>query len=231
MNNLILVRHGQSHWNKERRFTGWADIDLTDKGKEEARLAGELIKKTDIKFDAFFTSTLKRAFKSLNIILEVLNEKNANVFKSFHLAERHYGNLTSLNKDEIIKKYGDKQVKIWRRSFSTKPPPMDKDHPYKTKIISDILSESLEDTCGRVLPYYKEKIEPLILSKKNVLVVFHGNSCRALLMKIFNISKIKITELEIPTGNPLLIRFDKNIKVNDYKYLNQERAKKILFNV
>ena len=128
MNNLILVRHGQSHWNKERRFTGWADIDLTDKGKEEARLAGELIKKTDIKFDTFFTSTLKRAFKSLNIILEVLNEKNANIIKTFNLAERHYGNLTSLNKDEIIKKYGKEQVQIWRRSFDVPPPQMGNDH-------------------------------------------------------------------------------------------------------
>ena len=229
MNNLILVRHGQSHWNKEKRFTGWADIDLTDKGKEEATLAGQLIKKTDIKFDTFFTSTLKRASNSLNIILKVLDEKNANIIKTFSLAERHYGNLTSLNKDEITKKYGNQQVKIWRRSFSTKPPPMEKNHPYK--INSDVLSESLEDTCARVLPFYKEKIEPLILSKKNVLIVFHGNSCRALLMKIFNISKIKITELEIPTGNPLLIRFDKNLKVSDYKYLDKERAKKILFNV
>ena len=231
MNNLILVRHGQSLWNRERRFTGWADIDLTDKGKEEAALAGQLIKKTDIKFDAFFTSTLKRAYNSLNIILQVLNEQNANIIKTFFLSERHYGNLTSLNKDEIIKKYGEKQVKIWRRSFSIKPPPMEKNHPYKTKINSDVLSESLEDTCGRVLPYFKDKIEPLIFSKKNVLVVFHGNSCRALLMKIFNISKEKIIEFEIPTGNPLLIRFENNSKVKDYKYLDEKRAKKIFFNV
>jgi len=230
MNSLILIRHGQSLWNKERRFTGWADIDLTEQGKKEAKHAGELIKELNIKFDAFFTSSLKRASNSLDIILQVLKEQNTTITKTFLLAERHYGNLTSLNKDEIIKKYGSEQVQIWRRSFSVKPPPMEDGHPYKKKINSNTLSESLEDTCNRVLPFYKEKVEPLIYSQKNVLIVFHGNTCRALLMKIFNISETKINELEIPTGNPLLIRFDKNTKVQDYKYLDKTREKKILFN-
>ena len=231
MNNLILVRHGQSIWNKERRFTGWVDVALTKKGELEAKQAGELIKNLNIKFDAYFTSTLKRAANSLDIILKVLNEQNAKVNKTSKLNERNYGNLTSLNKDEIIKKYGNDQVKIWRRSYDIRPPNMDAKHPYKNKIGSSSASESLKDTCERVLPYYKEKIEPLISIKKNVLIVFHGNSCRALLMKILNISKKKIIEFEVPTGNPLLIRFDENLKVSDFKYLDEKRAKKILFNV
>ena len=160
-----------------------------------------------------------------------MNEENVQVNKTSKLNERNYGNLTSLNKDEIIKKYGNEQVKIWRRSYNVRPPIMDTKHPYKNKIDSSSSSESLKDTYERVLPYYKEKIEPLISLKKNVLIVFHGNSCRALLMKIFNISKKKIVKFEIPTGNPLLIRFKDDLKVQDYKYLDSKRAKKILFNV
>ena len=231
MSNLILVRHGQSLWNKERRFTGWADIELTEQGKSEAKLAGQLIKKLEIEFDDYFTSQLKRSINTLEIILEILNKKNSEVIKSASLNERHYGGLTSLNKDEIIKKYGEKQVQIWRRSFDILPPPMQSDHPYKDKINSNIKSESLKDTFERVIPYYEKKIEPLLLSKKNILIVFHGNSCRSLLKRIFNISNKKIIELEVPTGNPLLIKFGDNLKVKDYKYLDQKRSKKILFNV
>ena len=231
MNNLILVRHGQSFWNKERRFTGWADIDLTEQGKAEAKYAGELIKTLNINFDAYFTSELRRAKNSLEIILKILNKHNVQIIKTSKLNERHYGGLTSLNKDETIKKFGEKQVKIWRRSYEISPPPMDEEHPYKNKINSNILSESLKDTFERVIPYYDKEIKPLIFSKKNILIVFHGNSCRALLMKIFNISKEKITEFEIPTGNPLLIQFGDNLKVKNYKYLDAKRAKKILFNV
>ena len=231
MNNLILVRHGQSLWNKERRFTGWADIDLTEQGKSEAKHAGRLIKKLNIEFDAYFTSQLKRAINSLNIILEIFNKPNVKINKAWELNERHYGGLTSLNKDDTIKKYGNRQVQIWRRSFDIPPPPMDSQHLYKKKINSNILSESLKDTFERVIPYYEEKIEPLIFSKKNILIVFHGNSCRSLLKKIFNISNEKITQLEIPTGNPFLIRFGENLKIKDYKYLDVKRTKKILFNV
>tara|TARA_B100000700_G_scaffold325856_1_gene435763 strand:- start:3207 stop:3872 length:666 start_codon:yes stop_codon:yes gene_type:complete len=220
-----------SHWNKAKRFTGWADIDLHDEGKSEARHAGQLIKDLNIEFGGYFTSQLKRAINSLSIILEVLGKSNAEIKKAWELNERHYGNLTSYNREEIKKKFGEKQVQIWRRSFDTRPPPMSQDHPYKEKIKTNISSESLEDTVKRVVPYYEEKIKPIISSKKNVLVVFHGNSCRALLMKIFNISKEKITEFEIPTGNPLLIKFDDTLKVKDYKYLNNKKAKKILFNV
>jgi len=231
MSNLILVRHGQSLWNQERRFTGWADIDLTDKGKSEAAFAGELIKNLKIEFDEYFTSKLKRATNTLDIILKILNKQDAKINKDSTLNERHYGALTSLNKDQTIKKYGDEQVNIWRRSFDIAPPIMDSRHPYWNKIKSDILTESLKDTFDRVVPYYKKKIIPLLLEKKNILIVFHGNSCRALLKEIFNVSKEKIIELEIPTGNPLLINFVQNLKVNEFKYLDKEREKKVLFNV
>ena len=230
MNNLILVRHGQSLWNREKRFTGFVDIELTEDGKSEAEHAGRLIKELNIEFDAYFTSVLKRAINSLNIILEILNKPNVKINKAWELNERHYGELTGLNKDDTVKKYGNKQVQIWRRSFDTRPPPMSKQHPYRNKINSNILSESLEDTIKRVIPYYEKKINPLISAKKNVLIVFHGNSCRALLMKILNISKEKIVEFEIPTGNPLLIRFEENLKIKDYKYLDKKRAREIIFN-
>ena len=231
MNNLILVRHGQSLWNKERRFTGFVDIELTEDGKSEAEHAGRLIKELNIEFDAYFTSELKRAINSLNIILEILNKPNVKINKAWELNERHYGELTGLNKDDTVKKYGNKQVQIWRRSFDTRPPPMGKQHPYRNKINSNILSESLEDTIKRVIPYYEKKINPLISAKKNILIVFHGNSCRALLMKILNISKEKIVDFEIPTGNPLLLKFGDNLKVQGYKYLDAKRSRKILFNV
>tara|TARA_Y100000590_G_C15567822_1_gene957357 strand:+ start:310 stop:1005 length:696 start_codon:yes stop_codon:yes gene_type:complete len=231
MNNLVLVRHGQSKFNLERRFTGFYDVELTSRGETEADYAGKLIKKLNIEFDEYFTSQLVRASNSLNIILKVLQKPNAKVIKAWELNERHYGGLTGLNKDETIKKYGDKQVKIWRRSFDISPPKMEPDHPYKDKINSNILGESLKNTFERVVPYYVKKIKPLILSNKNILIVFHGNSCRALLMEILNISKKKIVEFEIPTGNPLLIRFEKNLKVKDYRYLDKQRAKKILFNI
>ena len=231
MNNLILVRHGQSQWNQERRFTGWADIGLTEYGELEAKLAGELIKELNINFDAYFTSQLKRAINTLEIILKVLNKTDVKIIKDAALNERMYGNLTGLNKDQVIAKYGSEQVKIWRRSFDISPPPMESEHPYKNKIDSKILTESLKDTFERVVPYYNKNVEPLIKSKKNILIVFHGNSCRALLMKIFNISKKKIVDIEVKTANPLLIRFDENLHIKDYKYLDQKRAKKILFNL
>ena len=237
MNNLILVRHGQSQWNLERRFTGFYDIDLTEHGKSEAEYAGQLIKKLNIKFDSYFTSELKRAINSLKIILNVLNIKDIQINKAWELNERNYGALTGLNKDEIIKKHGVKQVQIWRRSYDIPPPPMDSNHPYKNKIYSNIPkekmsgSESLQDTFERVVPYYEKKIKPLISEKKNILIVFHGNSCRALLKKIFRISKEEIINFEIPTGNPLLITFENNLKVKSYRYLDAVRAKKILFNV
>ncbi len=231
MSNLILVRHGQSKFNLERRFTGFYDVELTTKGMAEAEHAGELIKKLNIQFEEYFTSQLKRAINSLNIILKVLNKSNAQINKAWELNERHYGGLTGLNKDDVIKKYGKDQVQIWRRSFNIPPPKIESSHPYKSKINSDISSESLQDTFKRVIPYFNKKIKPLVLSNKNILVVFHGNSCRALLKEILSISEKKIVDFEIPTGNPLLIRFEKNFKVKDFKYLDQKRARKILFNI
>jgi len=240
MNNLILVRHGQSLWNKTRTFTGWADIDLTEQGKFEAEYSGQLIKKLNIEFDSYFTSVQIRAINTLSIILNILKKSKAEFKKAWQLNERHYGELTGLNKDQMIKKHGEKQVHIWRRSFDTPPPPMKTSNPYhptKNKNYANIpldsipASESLKNTFDRVVPYYKKEIEPLVLLKKNVLVSAHGNSLRALCKKIFNISNKKIIDLEIPTGNPLLISFEDNLKMKEYKYLDNKRAKKILFNV
>tara|TARA_Y100000590_G_scaffold450631_1_gene590602 strand:+ start:34 stop:747 length:714 start_codon:yes stop_codon:yes gene_type:complete len=237
MNNLIVVRHGQSLWNKSKRFTGWADIDLTEHGKAEAELAGKLIKELNIEFDNYFTSVQKRAINTLQIILSILNKKNTIVEKAWELNERHYGALTGLNKDEIMEKHGTKQVQIWRRSFDIPPPPMDSNHPYNKNVYTGIpkdkvpKSESLKNTFERVVPYYEKKIEPLIFSKKNILIAAHGNSLRALCKKIFSISNEEIINFEIPTGNPLLISFDNNLKVKNYKYLDVKRSKKILFNI
>ena len=240
MNNLILVRHGQSLWNLKRRFTGWADIDLTEKGKSEAKYAGELIKKTSIEFDEYFTSFQKRAINTLKIILIILNKKNSATKKAWQLNERHYGALTGLNKDEMIKKHGGKQVHIWRRSFDVPPPPMEKtnlNHPSKNKAYINIPTnkipncESLKNTFDRVIPFYEKNIKPILSSNKNILISAHGNSLRALCKKLLNISDKKIINFEIPTGNPLLIVFDENLKVKKYKYLDAKRAKNILINV
>ena len=237
MQNLILTRHGQSLWNKEKRFTGWADIDLSDRGKSEAELAGKLIKELNIEFDACFTSSLKRAANTLKIILNILNKEKSKIITAWEFNERHYGNLTGLNKDEILKKHGKKQVQTWRRSFSTPPPPMDFKNPYRKNIYTNISkkimpkSESLKDTYERVVPYYQKNIEPLILSKKNVLISAHGNSLRALCKKLFNVSEKNIINFEIPTGNPLLIQFKNNLEIKDFKYLDNNRAKKILYNI
>ena len=240
MSNLILVRHGQSLWNKERRFTGWADIDLTDLGKQEAELAGKLIKELNIDINASFTSVQKRAVKTLNIILNVLNDPNIKINKAWELNERHYGSLTGLNKDEMIKKHGNKTVNIWRRSFNVSPPPMQPSsiyHPSKNNIYSGIPadkipnSESLENTFKRVVPYYEKKIKPLLLLNKNIVISAHGNSLRALCKNIFSISKNKIIDFEVPTGNPLLIIFDRDLELKKYRYLDIKRSKKILTNI
>ena len=240
MNNLILVRHGQSLWNLERRFTGWTDIDLTEKGKSEAKYAGQLINETNIEFDAYFTSFQKRAINTLKIILNVLNKQKSEIKKAWQLNERSYGALTGLNKDEMIKKHGENQVRVWRRSFDIPPPPMEKIHPYhpsNIKIYATIplekipSSESLKNTFERVMPYYDKNIAPLLTSRKNILISAHGNSLRALCKKLLNISNKKIIDFEIPTGNPLLIIFGDNLKIEQYKYLDSKRARNILFNV
>ena len=240
MNNLILVRHGQSIWNLEKKFTGWVDVNLSEQGKIEAKKSGELIKNLDIDINICFTSFQKRAINTLKIIQLVLNSKKCETRKAWQLNERHYGALTGLNKDEMIKKLGKKQVHIWRRAWNIPPPPMEKSnpfHPSKIKSYSAIpknkipVAESLKNTYERVIPYYEKNISPLIFKKKNILISAHGNSLRAICKKIFNISNNKISGFEIPTGNPLLITFNNNRKIQDYKYLDSNRAKKILFKV
>ena len=239
MINLILVRHGQSQWNLENRFTGWYDSDLTDKGIEEAKKAGELIKSLNLKFEYGFTSFQKRAIRTFETIIQTSNLNIPNITKAWQLNERHYGRLQGLNKEETAKKHGIEQVMIWRRSYDTPPPPLDRnnpDHPVNSDVYKSIDSklipdtESLKDTYNRTVPYYLENIEPLLKNKKNILISAHGNSLRALCKKIFNISDEQIVKLEIPTGNPIQIEFDDLLKIQTYKYLDATRAKEFIIN-
>ena len=238
MANLILVRHGQSQWNLENRFTGWYDAQLTGQGKEEAKKSGQLIHQLNINFEQAFTSFQKRAFNTLSIILEEIDQKNLITTKAWQLNERHYGGLQGLNKAETAKKYGEEQVMTWRRSYKTPPPdldPSDPNHPIHNKIYKDIdpklipNSESLLDTYNRAVPFYIKEIESMLKKEKNILVSAHGNSLRAICKKIFNISDAMITKLEIPTGNPIFIEMD-NLKVNSFKYLDKARSKEIITN-
>ena len=239
MYNLILVRHGQSQWNLENRFTGWYDAELTKQGIEEAQQAGSLIKNLNINFNFAFTSFQKRAILTLDEINKKLDLSIKNIFKAWELNERHYGALQGLNKEETAKKHGEQQVKIWRRSYDIPPPPMDKDNPdhpvhypiyknIKKNLIPD--TESLKDTFERVIPYYEKNILPVLKKEKNVIISAHGNSLRSLCKKIFNITDSSIIELEIPTGNPIHITFKDDMNLSKYLYLDQKRAKKILIN-
>lgn len=237
MINLILIRHGQSQWNLENRFTGWYDADLTKKGLEEADKAGLLIKELGLKFNYGFTSFQTRAIKTFETILKSSEINISHVTKAWQLNERHYGGLQGLNKEETAKKHGKEQVMIWRRSYDTPPPPQDKNDPnhpsnldiYKnidSKLIPD--SESLKDTYNRTIPYYLDNIEPLLKKSENIIISAHGNSLRALCKKIFEISDAMIVELEIPTGNPIHVVFDNKLNILDYKYLDSTRAKKFI---
>ena len=237
MINLILVRHGQSQWNLENRFTGWYDAELTNNGLEEARNAGLLIKNLGIKFNYGFTSYQTRAIKTFETILKTSGIKILSITKAWQLNERHYGSLQGLNKDETAKKHGEKQVMIWRRSYDTPPPPQNRDdpeHPVNSKLYSDIDpklvpdSESLKDTYNRTVPYYNKNIEPLLKKSENVLISAHGNSLRALCKNIFEISDDMIVKLEIPTGNPIHIQFEKGLQLKNYKYLDKARAKEFI---
>ena len=237
MINLILVRHGQSQWNLENRFTGWYDAELTEKGLIEAQKAGLLIKNLGLKFNYGFTSYQTRAIKTFETILKTSDIKSLNITKAWQLNERHYGSLQGLNKDETAKKHGIEQVMIWRRSYNTPPPPQNRDdpeHPVNSKLYSDIDpqlipdSESLEDTYNRTVPYYNKNIEPLLKKSENVLISAHGNSLRALCKKIFQISDDMIVKLEIPTGNPIHIQFEKDLQLKNYKYLDKARAKEFI---
>lgn len=204
MPKLILVRHGQSEWNLQNRFTGWVDVDLTKQGEDEAREAGKNLQ--GIQIDYLFTSVLKRAIRTSELILEELGISQIPTERDEALNERHYGDLQGQNKQEIGEKYGQDQLHIWRRSYDVAPPN----------------GESLLDTRERVLPYYKEHIEPLLKQGKNVLVVAHGNSLRALVMYLENISKEEIASLNIPTGVPYLYEMDVNLYINEIKYLDEE---------
>ena len=233
MNNLILVRHGQSTWNLENRFTGWVDVDLTENGKSEAKKAGQLIKNEKINIDLYYSSFQLRAKNTLKIIKNELRD-NKN-FKSFwELNERHYGALTGLNKDEMKIKLGEEKVHQFRRSWDLKPDPLDKNdphHPLNIKIYKKISiekipdTESLKDTYERVVKFYKNEIENKNI--KNILISAHGNSIRALCKYLFNLDNNEISKLEIPTGNPLLIKFKEN-KVISGKYLDVKRSKNLL---
>ena len=235
MSNLILVRHGQSEWNLENRFTGWVDVDLAPKGKLEACKAGELIKEKKIKFDYFFTSYQKRAINTLKLILNTLGIKDAHIIKAWQLNERHYGSLTGLNKDEMKKKLGEKKVHEFRRSWDISPDPLSKNNPYHPANIEayrDIPlenipdTESLKDTYERVLPYFTKEIQNKLINK-NILISAHGNSLRAICKFLFKLSEDKIPKLEIPTGNPLFISLDNNKIIKCY-YLDNERAKDLI---
>ena len=236
MSHLILVRHGQSEWNLQKRFTGWVDVDLAPKGKLEACKSGELIKEKNIKINYFFSSIQLRAINTLKLILNTMRIKD-NFEKAWELNERHYGALTGLNKDEMKKKLGEKKIHEFRRSWNVKPDPLDKNSPYHPINIEAYRSiskenipdsESLEDTYNRVIPYYKSNIENKLIENKNVLVVAHGNSIRSLCKYLFKLDEKKISLLEIPTGNPLIINFEKNNKIAECKYLDQSRAKDLI---
>ena len=234
MNYLILVRHGQSEWNLQKRFTGWVDVELTPNGKLEAYKAGELIKKLNIEIEYFYSSYQKRAIETLNLILNTIRIKNDKVIKAWQLNERHYGALTGLNKDEMKKKYGEDKIHEIRRSWDIKPKPLNKDspyHPLNIETYNDIPrdnipnTESLQDTYNRVVPYFEQNIFKNL--EKNISIVAHGNSLRSICKFLFKLDNKKISKLEIPTGNPLLIKF-KNSVVESANYLDKERAKDLL---
>ena len=235
MSYLILVRHGQSTWNLEKKFTGWVDVDLTENGELEAKKSGKLIKSKNINIDIYYSSFQLRAKNTLNLIKEVLNDTKLSK-KAWQLNERHYGALTGLNKDEMKIKLGEEKVHQFRRSWDLRPDPLDKNNPYhpinietyKEIPINKIPdTESLKDTYERVLEFYKQEIENKI-SKNNILVSAHGNSIRALCKYLFRLDENQISKLEIPTGNPLLISLDEDKKITNCKYLDTERAKDLV---
>lgn len=225
---LVLVRHGESQWNQENRFTGWVDVDLSEKGRAEAKKAGQLIKTEGLIFDQVYTSVLKRAVRTLWIALEEMNAMYLPVQTSWRLNERHYGSLQGLNKTETVEKYGEAQVKIWRRSYDT-PPPLLSDADFETQkseprfrsVAKGDLprGESLKTTLDRLLPLWKQEIQPKMQSGKNVLIVAHGNSLRALVQHLEQMSQDEIMEVNIPTGTPLVYELGGDFKVLNKRYL------------
>ena len=235
MNYLILIRHGQSKWNLEKRFTGWVDVDLSENGISEAKKAGALIKEKNLVIDLYYSSLQLRANNTLKIIQNILNDSKE-FTRAWQLNERHYGALTGLNKDEMIKKIGKKKVHEFRRSWDIKPNPLSKDSPFHPINIStykdlplNIIpnTESLKETYERVTKYFNKEISKY-LKNKNVLISAHGNSIRALCKFLFKLDNSQISNLEIPTGNPLIIRFDKNHEIDNCEYLDKKNAKDLL---
>ena len=238
---LILLRHGESQWNLENRFTGWVDVDLTKKGQIEAREAGLLLKESQFKFDLVLTSYLRRSIDTCKICLKELNNDDAIVNSNWRLNERHYGNLQGLNKTETAEKYGDEQVQVWRRSYNTPPPPMNKNddrHPSKdllySKVNKELLpsSESLKDTVKRVMPVINNVLIPEIKNNKKIMIVAHGNSLRAIVKVLKEVSDQDIVSLNIPTGAPYVLEIDSNLKVVKDYYLGdvkniQKKAKEV----
>ena len=231
MKKIVFVRHGQSEWNLANKFTGWTDVDLSEQGVKEAEAAGEILKKEGFTFDLAFTSYLKRATKTLNIILDIMNLHWIPVIKSWKLNERHYGDLQGLNKAEMAEKVGEEQVHIWRRSFDTPPPALDGDDPrhpkhekkYKELSESELpAAESLEMTIERVMPFWKKEIVPKIKAGQKIIVSAHGNSLRALVKHLDNISDDEISSLNIPTGRPLVYEFDEEMNIKDSYYLGDQ---------
>ena len=231
MAQLALVRHGQSQWNLEDRFTGWWDVDLTPAGEGEAKASGQFLKATGVDFSCAYTSVQKRAIRTLYLALGEMDRLWLPVIKDWHLNERHYGGLTGLNKKETAAKHGDEQVKVWRRSFDIPPPEMvaggefdlSKDRRYQGLNIPT--TESLKTTLDRVLPYWDSEIAPKLKAGENIVIAAHGNSLRAIVKHLFKVPDSEITEVEIPTGNPLLIDLDASLKVKSARYLDAARAK------
>jgi 2,3-bisphosphoglycerate-dependent phosphoglycerate mutase len=229
MPTLVLLRHGQSQWNLENRFTGWWDVDLSEKGIAEACAAGELLASRGFDFDRCFTSVLKRAIRTLDLVLDAMDRLWLPVAKDWRLNERHYGALTGLNKAEMIEKVGAEQVQIWRRSFDIAPPPLPDDSPCnvsKDRRYAGIdvpRTESLKDTIARVLPYYEAEIAPALRAGQRVIVSAHGNSLRALEKHLSNIGDEEIVGLEIPTGEPIVYELADDLSVRD-RYFLAERA-------
>jgi 2,3-bisphosphoglycerate-dependent phosphoglycerate mutase len=233
MPTLVLLRHGQSQWNLENRFTGWVDVDLTAEGEAQARKGGELIKAAGIDFDRAYTSVLTRAIRTCNLALTAAGQAYVQVVKDWRLNERHYGGLTGLNKAETAKLHGEEQVKLWRRSYDVPPPPLEsggeydfhKDRRYFGIDIPD--TESLKTTLDRVEPYWDEEIAPELKVGETLLIAAHGNSLRAIVKLLFQVPDDAIVGVEIPTGNPLLIELDKDLKPVEARYLDQSRAEKL----
>lgn len=230
MPTLVLLRHGQSQWNLENRFTGWVDVNLTAEGEAQATRGGELIKAEGIEIDRAFTSVLTRAIRTCNLCLEAAGQSFVPVVKDWRLNERHYGGLTGLDKAETAAKHGDEQVKIWRRSYDVPPPPLDAgsgydfkgDRRYAGADLPD--TESLKTTLERVMPFWTGAIVPALQSGETVLVAAHGNSIRAILKSLFDLSETAILEVEVPTSNPLVVELDGELKPVSAKYLDAKRA-------